>query len=179
MRVIQLLPTISMGDAVSNDALAIAKVLRDMGYQTGIYAENIDNRLPAGTAKPVSKMPRLQTEDVVLYHMSTGSALNEMIPKLRCKKGMIYHNITPSYFFQPYNAKLTQLLKDGLTGVLNLVGAFDFCLADSEFNKQALLEMGYTCPIAVRPVLIPFSDYAKKPTPVSYTHLTLPTTSRV
>lgn len=24
--------------------------------------------------------------------------------------------------------------------------------------------MGYTCPIAVRPVLIPFSDYAKKPT---------------
>ena len=47
MRVIQLLPTISMGDAVSNDALAIAKVLRDMGYQTGIYAENIDNRLPA------------------------------------------------------------------------------------------------------------------------------------
>ena len=50
MRVIQLLPTISMGDAVSNDALAIAKVLRDMGYQTGIYAENIDNRLPAGTA---------------------------------------------------------------------------------------------------------------------------------
>ena len=35
MRVIQLLPTISMGDAVSNDALAIAKVLRDMGYQTG------------------------------------------------------------------------------------------------------------------------------------------------
>lgn len=70
-----------------------------MGYQTGIYAENIDNRLPAGTAKPVSKMPRLQTEDAVLYHMSTGSALNEMIPKLRCKKGMIYHNITPSYFF--------------------------------------------------------------------------------
>lgn len=57
MRVIQLLPTISMGDAVSNDALAIAKVLRDMGYQTGIYAENIDNRLPAGTAKPVSKCP--------------------------------------------------------------------------------------------------------------------------
>ena len=164
MRVIQLLPTISMGDAVSNDALAIAKVLRDMGYQTGIYAENIDNRLPAGTAKPVSKMPRLQTEDAVLYHMSTGSALNEMIPKLRCKKGMIYHNITPSYFFQPYNAKLTQLLKDGLTGVLNLAGAFDFCLADSEFNRQALLEMGYTCPIAVRPVLIPFSDYAKKPT---------------
>lgn len=164
MRVIQLLPTISMGDAVSNDALAIAKVLRDMGYQTGIYAENIDNRLPAGTAKPVSKMPRLQTEDAILYHMSTGSALNEIIPKLRCKKGMIYHNITPSYFFQPYNAKLTQLLKDGLTGVLNLVGAFDFCLADSEFNRQALLEMGYTCPIAVRPVLIPFSDYAKKPT---------------
>ena len=164
MRVVQLLPTISMGDAVSNDAIAIAKVLRDMGYQTGIYAENIDPRLPAGTAKPVSRLPRLQPEDAVLYHMSTGSALNEKIKQFRCKKGMIYHNITPSHFFQPYNAQLTQLLNEGLTGVLQLAGHIDFCLADSEFNKQALLEMGYTCPIAVRPVLIPFSDYAKKST---------------
>ena len=33
MRVIQLLPTISMGDAVSNDALALEKVIRGLLHQ--------------------------------------------------------------------------------------------------------------------------------------------------
>lgn len=163
MRVFQLLPTISMGDAVSNDTIAIAKVLRDMGYQTGIYAENIDPRLPSGTAKSVTKLPRLQASDTVLYHMSTGSELNKAIPQYPCRKGMIYHNITPSHFFQPYNAQLTKLLDAGLKDVLSLAPYIDFCLADSAFNRQNLLDMGYTCPISVRPILIPFSDYAKKP----------------
>ena len=41
MRVIQLIPTISFGDAVSNDALALKKIIAGMGYETGIYAEII------------------------------------------------------------------------------------------------------------------------------------------
>ena len=41
MRVIQLLSTIANGDAVSNDAVALEKVIKSMGYSTGIYAESI------------------------------------------------------------------------------------------------------------------------------------------
>lgn len=164
MRVVQLLPTISMGDAVSNDVMALEKVIRDMGYQTGIYAENIDRRLPASVAKPVAKMPRMQENDVILYHMSTGTDLNDQLERYPCRKGMIYHNITPSHFFRPYHAELTKLMDAGLKGVLHLADKVDFCMADSAFNRQALVDMGYTCPISVRPILIPFADYAKKPT---------------
>ena len=42
MKIIQLLPTMSFGDAVSNDTLAIRRMIREMGIETEIYAENID-----------------------------------------------------------------------------------------------------------------------------------------
>ena len=82
MRVLQLLPTMGMGDAIGNDVLALEKVLRDMGFQTGIYAETVDRRLPEGTAYTVDKMPRLSGEDVILYHMSTGTDLSFALEKL-------------------------------------------------------------------------------------------------
>ena len=88
MKVLQLLPTLAMGDAIGNDVRALDKVIRGMGYQTGIYAEVIDGRLPEGTAQQVEKMPRLSGEDVILYHMSTGSELNFSLEKYPCRKLM-------------------------------------------------------------------------------------------
>lgn len=164
MRVIQLLPTIAYGDAVGNDTLAIQELLREMGYHdTAIYAENIDPRLPAGTACHVSQLPQLAQEDVILYHGSTGTDLNDQLPQLPGRKVMIYHNITPSQFFQPYSQGAVELTAHGIDGITRLADRLDYCIADSEFNKRDLLRMGYTCPIDVCPILIPFEDYAKTP----------------
>lgn len=41
----------------------------------------------------------------------------------------------------------------------------DYCLADSEFNKQDLIRAGYQCEIDVVPILIPFDDYKRSPDP--------------
>ena len=41
MRVIQLLTTLTYGDAVGNDSLALDEVLKKAGYKTGIYAERL------------------------------------------------------------------------------------------------------------------------------------------
>ena len=45
IKIIQVLPTINYGDAVSNDALNIYNFLKRKGYKTLIYAENIDKKL--------------------------------------------------------------------------------------------------------------------------------------
>ena len=42
MRIIQILTTMSFGDAIGNDAIALKGAISDMGFQTDIYAENID-----------------------------------------------------------------------------------------------------------------------------------------
>jgi glycosyltransferase involved in cell wall biosynthesis len=161
--VIQLLPTISYGDAVSSHALALERLLKKNKYKTGIYAESIDVRFPNGTAKRVNKLPKLSKDDVVIYHMSTGSYLNEFFGNLPCKKVMIYHNVTPAEFLEPYNSLAAKQCREGLASVKALADKVDYCITVSEFNKKDLVDMGYKCRIDVLPILIPFSDYDKQP----------------
>lgn len=163
MRVIQVLTTLSFGDAVGNDALALKEVLKKNGYQTAIYGENVDKRLPLGSALHIDKLSDLRKEDVIIYHLSTGTRLNYWIRDLDCKKIMIYHNITPPDFLQEYNSQGAELCREGLEETRMLKDTFDCVYADSEFNKQELIKMGYCCPIKVLPILIPFDDYKKQP----------------
>ncbi len=165
MRVIQLLPSIQFGDAVSNDTRAIGRILAELGYETEIFAEHIDGRLPAGTARHVSQIPELGKKDLLIYHASTGSEINFNLPRMGGRKVMIYHNITPAVYFRGYNAEAEHSVEYGYDGIRFLADKLDYCIADSEYNRQQLLEMGYSCPVDVCPILIPFEDYDKAPDP--------------
>ena len=167
MLVLQLLPTISYGDAVSNDALTLEKVIKRMGYKTAIYAQSIDIRFPKGTAKEIRKLPKLSEHDVVIFHLSTGAQANWDFGKLPCKKVVIYHNMTPPSYLEKYNSLAAKQCSDGLESAEWLAEKADYCLAVSEFNKRDLEDMGYRCKIDVLPILIPFDDYDKKPNEIT------------
>ncbi|MDE6034396.1 MAG: glycosyltransferase [Ruminococcus sp.] len=159
MKIIQLLPTVSYGDAVSNYAFEIEKVIKSMELDTEIYAEISEKNVPV---KNVSEM-HISENDVLIYHMSTGSELNFRIDNFPCRKIMIHHNITPPEFFRPYNHELFALTSYGYTGLEHLNSTFNLCIADSEYNKNQLIEYGYKCNIKVCPVLINFSKYKSVP----------------
>lgn len=164
MRIIQLLPTLGFGDAIGNDALALANAIKEFGYETKIIAEAVDARHPKGTATDLcSGYPELFPDDIILYHMSTGTRLNYELEKLNGRKMLIYHNITPPHFFNDYNPSAAVNAQTGLNGLKHLAGKVEYCMADSEFNKQDLIAAGFNCPIDVRPILIPFDDYKKTP----------------
>lgn len=163
MRIIQMLPTIIRGDAVSNNAIALKHAIVAMGYSTEIYAENIDVRLPRRTARSIKDLPRLNNRDIVLYHLSTGTALNDLVATINGKKVIIYHNITKPCFFSGYNTAAEKRCENGLAGAKKLASIADYALADSKYNKKDLEAMGYCCPIDVLPILIEFKDYLKKP----------------
>jgi glycosyltransferase involved in cell wall biosynthesis len=76
---------------------------------------------------------------------------------------MIYHNVTPAEFLEPYNSLAAKQCREGTSSVKALADKVDYCIADSEFNKKDLVDMGYKCRIDVVPILIPFSDYDKQP----------------
>lgn len=163
MRIVQLLSTIAFGDAVGNDTIAIRHLLEEMGYDTDIYAQNIDPRLKKGTAKKISHLPKLNKKDIILYHMSTGTDLNYHVADYPGRKIMVYHNITPCEYFYGYsraNYDLTYLGREELKFLKDKV---ERCFADSEFNKADLLETGYQCPIDILPIIVPFDDYKKAP----------------
>lgn len=163
MRVVQLLPTLSFGDAIGNDTIALKGVISEMGYDTAIYAENIDKRLPEGIAQKADKLRDLKKDDVLIYHKSTGTDLTFKIDNYKCRRIMVYHNITPPEFFRPYSTAATQLTEHGYKGVEYLRDKIDYVLAVSAYNRSELVKMGYTCPMDIRPILIKFDDYRQTP----------------
>jgi len=161
MKIIQLLSNLSYGDAVGNDAIALNNLFKRCGYETGIYAASISERFPPGFAWNVSELT-VKKDDILMYHLCIGHQLNYTIGKYHCKKVLVYHNVTPPEFFRGVSRDWENSCNEGIKGVHYLADKVDYCLADSEFNKNDLIKMGYKCPIDVLPIIIPFSDYEKE-----------------
>lgn len=160
-RVIQILPTISYGDAVCNDVLLKYDVLKRMGCDTDIYAENIGPRM-SEKAKSMKDL-KPNKDDVVIFHMAIGSPLSQVIRELPAKrKVMVYHNITPAHFFSNYHKVLYDLCMEGRKQLAVLRGTFDMSLADSAYNKAELIELGYENVFEL-PITIRFDDYKTEP----------------
>ena len=157
MKIIQIMPTVSFGDAVSNDARAIAKVIDEMGYKTAIHVENLDPRVKDKFVHKMTKLPSIDNDDIVIFNHSTGTQLCYSLPELPGRKMMIYHNITPPEFLA---AQVTQY---GYDGTKFLSDKIEYVMPVSEYNASDLRRMGYKCDMFIRPILIPFEDYAKEP----------------
>lgn len=165
MRIVQILPVLAFGDAIGNDARALKGILCDAGYETEIYAESIDPRLPEESGKLLENMPVLNDRDILLYHACTGTPMNYELPKYKGKKVLIYHNITPPFYFHKYAPDVEIIQEDAYAGIRFLSDKIDYCLAVSEFNKSDLRGLGFVCPIDVCPILISFNDYLTEPDP--------------
>jgi glycosyltransferase involved in cell wall biosynthesis len=95
----------------------------------------------------------------MIYHYSIGSdKLTELFLQSPGKRLLIYHNITPHPFLEPYNADLTLACKAGRQALRELAGAVDMALADSPYNCRELAEHGF-CNPRVLPLLLDFRQW--------------------
>lgn len=163
MKVIQILPSISYGDGVGNDCLGIYSILKQAGFETAIYAGHIGKNLPSGFIFPLDRMGAVCEDDIVIYHLSTGNNLNFIFGEMKGKKILRYHNITPGYFFEPYNRTIQKDCDYGRAGLRYLADKVDYCLVDSDYNGQELIRCGYRCPVETIPIAIDFKDYNQMP----------------
>lgn len=164
MKIAQVVPTIVTGDAVGNNCRAIDAILREAGYDTKIYAENIDPRLiNSPNIEHISRLQRLQEQDILLYHLAI--AFDCDLKQFGGRVIFQYHNVTPPEFFAEYDDFIHSACRDGLNEMRALRNMPDLCWADSEFNRQDLINAGYTCCIHTIPILVPFEDYLQPPDP--------------
>lgn len=164
MRVIQMLPILAYGDAVGNDTLTLGETLKANGYDTKIYAQHIDKRIQSSLTDLIENY-ECKPDDVIIYHLSTGNDLNYKLSEYNCRKIIRYHNVTPPEFFEGYDAFMSDVCASGLRATKYLGKKVDHCFSVSEFNKQELIKMGYTCDMDIIPILIAFDDYKKTPNP--------------
>ena len=161
-RIYQVLPTLSYGDAVSSHAIALSRLMRFYGHANQIFAENIHPKLTL-FCRPFSEIKdSVRPNDVVVYHMSTGTDLNRWFRTLKCRKILIYHNITPPEYFEKYSDVLANLTSRGREELKNLVGCTEMNLADSDYNATELVELGFQN-VSVVPILLPFQDLRMPP----------------
>ena len=151
MAVHQLIPTFVPGDATGQAALHLQLLLRRLGQAGGLYAGEVARGLGA-LASPAHAL-RPAPDDLVLYHHGIASPLSGQLMHLPCRRGVVFHNISPLRFYR--GTPLEGALLAGRAQLAAMAPFVDVALAVSDFNAAELRAAGYrnvhTVPLFVEP----------------------------
>ncbi len=150
VRVHQFTAAIGPRDAVSRHTFEVDTLLRELGYETKIFAQHVhpdvrgyvdDYRVHAGLEA-----------DVLLYQASTGSPVGDYLLTRAEPLVVNYHNLTPAEMFDPWEPHVGAELDFGRRQLERLARKAAWGLADSHFNA-AELEAAGLGEVMVTPVL--------------------------
>lgn len=100
MKAALLLPVLAGKDAVGNDTLAMAALLRERGIETRVFCD-VAHGVAETTYSPDTLLDFAGgADDLVIYHFSVGwPQATELVARARGFRVVRYHNITPPEFF--------------------------------------------------------------------------------
>jgi glycosyltransferase involved in cell wall biosynthesis len=87
-----------------------------------------------------------------------GHEVFDQLAKLKARRVLFFHNVTPSEFFVGINPHAAAHARLGARQLAHLVPAIDLAVGVSEFNRRALEEAGYAKTATV-PILIDWKRY--------------------
>ena len=168
MRIHQLVPSMSPGDATSNHILEIDKRLKRWGFTSGIYAEHVAPELRQWV-RPLNELrPFLNhKDDVLIYHYGIFHFSAHLFQSAQCRRIFIYHNITPAHFFGGWDKHNANNCRLGRLA-LKQFQQCDLAIGDSKFNSQELIEIGFDPEkTAVVPIFLPVNEWQTMPVDTS------------
>jgi len=151
MLVHQWVPAAHRGDAIGDSARRIRDLLRGMGHGSEIFALTIDDDM----RDEVRPFPDAEafTGDVTILHFAVPSPMSAAFRRLRQRRVLQYHNITPAHFFAAYDPGIFRIAALGRQELAGLASVTDLALGDSDFNRRELQDLGFqrtgVMPIAV------------------------------
>jgi glycosyltransferase involved in cell wall biosynthesis len=147
----QVLPNLAFGDAISNQALFIRGFLREKGYDSNIYVHHVDPRV-AGECE-LFKPGSIAPDAALIYHHSVGTNLIPEVTAHPGAKSLVYHNITPAEFFEPYRPEFAEVLRKGRRELRELARHFGNSAGVSAYNAAELAAVGFSNP-AILPICV-------------------------
>jgi glycosyltransferase involved in cell wall biosynthesis len=149
-RLIQMIPSHHRHDAAGAEAVTIERVLRAAGWRVDTYADNMDPELEGRTLLS-EQLDDADTDGAVaLYHYCAASPMTFRFAELDCPKVLLYHNITPHDFFEPYNKEVANVCREGREQLRMMVEAVDVAIGDSDFNRLELEATGFDVTRTIR-----------------------------
>ena len=148
------------GDAISNAALMMRDVFRKWGCRTEILARpstiSVDRK--SDSRDIYEAVPEITPDDIAVLHLSIGNPVNIIFRNLKCRKVIVYHNVTPSHYFSVLDSSLAADLEEGRRHVAMLAGTAALNIADSSYNAAELTTAGYS-DVKVLPLPIDISTF--------------------
>ncbi|CAN5260070.1 N/A [soil metagenome] len=142
MNVAIALPVLADGDAVGNDALGMANVLRADGHTVTLFAEK---SLVAEDVLPLSSLA-VTANDFLIYHHSHGCEAGVAAAlSFTGRVAVKYHNVTPAKFF-PAGSEVRAAAESGLMQAATLARGNACFWVDSSFNADGLPRVCDTLP---------------------------------
>ncbi|MCI0673454.1 MAG: glycosyltransferase, partial [Myxococcaceae bacterium] len=147
----QLIPSFKSGDATGQAALHFQLLLRRMGQVGHIYAGEVEPTLDV-LARPARAL-RPEPGDLVLYHHGIASHLAGEWMHLPCRRGLVFHNVTPARYFA--GTRMEEALVAGRAQLAAMAPFADVAIGVSDYNSAELRASGFrnvhTVPLFVEP----------------------------
>lgn len=160
MTVEQFLPAFHFGDAVGNSALALHNFLLRRGVESRLVAMTRDECLKSQALS--FDEYKLDPGSVKILHFAVPSLLSDYFARLKGKKALIYHNVTPAHFFAGYSDFLTRFTNDGREQLGRLSNSFDLAIGDSTYNADELRDLGFAN-VHTFPLIVNLDEYNGEP----------------
>src|SRR5438094_3372546 len=161
----QIVPTLAYGDAIGNDAFELQRLFWRRGVQSEIFVDEAKPEVRAFARSWRDLRAERSTAGLTLIHMSMGNDAIDEIAKLPGRKAVVYHNITPARYFSGFNPAAEKYAEIGRRQLKDLASRAELGMADSEFNRRELEELGYAR-TAVVPIIVDWSAFEVEPDPV-------------
>ena len=148
-----MIPSIIEHDAVSNHTFEAQRLLRELGFDSEIYAHILGPGVE-GRVRPVAELSQYASaQRWLLYQCSIGSPVAELFANDPGRKLIDYHNITPAELVEEWIPPLGEESRLGRRQLATLAPMVVASIADSDFNAAELMEFGFKN-VGVVPVLI-------------------------
>ncbi len=120
-------------------AVAWQRVLRHLGHNGEVFADEVSPEWHS-LVRPASAM-RAGPDDLVLYHHGIASPLAGRVMHLPCRRGVVFHNVTPSRFYA--GTRLEEALVSGRAQLTALADFVEVSIGVSQFNARELEASGH------------------------------------
>lgn len=140
-RIHQFSPSVHLGDGISNGMFFFQKILKSLGFQSEVYAENINDKFK-NIVKNYKSFDLEDEEQIIFIHYSIYYDFEPWVDKIKAKKHIIYHNITPPEFFKN-NPYLYDMCKKGIEFLPQIASKFEGSIGDSKLNSDELQEHNF------------------------------------
>jgi glycosyltransferase involved in cell wall biosynthesis len=159
MRIDQLVPAFHRGDAIGDEAFELRRFFRGAGFESEIYCLTRDRGLEE-QARSMDEFGAPGPDDITILHFALPSPLTQRLIGLRSRKAVVYHNITPAEFFEETNPEMARIARLGREELASLQPHVGLGLADSEYNRFELEELGFRN-THVFPLFVDFGRYER------------------